>query len=117
MSNSSTYQPQGFWSRIDRSIVEGFSRQQRKAIEMALGGQENERSRVSDIRLSFGRFFLVLLWGREKRGHERLVQERRNHPVFTLRNLPMILIIWISILFTGYSVAAVTFRLISAALI
>lgn len=43
----------------------------------------------------FGRWYVTLVAGRERRGRERLVSERRKHPLDTLPNLLFLLSIGI----------------------
>lgn len=114
MAYSTAHRIDRFWSQIDKGVLDSFSGQQRTAIEKVFHKEDSGKDGPSDIRLSFGRFFVTILWGREKRGAERLVRERSEHPVFTLRKMPVILAIWAAILFTGYSVVALTFRAIAA---
>ncbi|MEZ5839877.1 MAG: hypothetical protein R3D02_05440 [Hyphomicrobiales bacterium] len=102
---------------MDKNVLDSFSGSQRNAIEKFFDRDDNGQNKPSDIRLSFGRFFVTILWGREKRGSERLERERSEHPVFTLRKMPVVAAIWLSILFTGYSVAALAFRALSALLL
>lgn len=45
--------------------------------------------------LPFGRWYVTLVAGRERRGKERLVQERRKHPLETMPNLMFLLSIGI----------------------
>jgi hypothetical protein len=91
-----------FWSAVGNDVYDSLDGSQRTAIEKAAKTRLSQGIR-SDIRLSFGKYFLVILFGRERRSRERLAAERANRPVFALRNLPVIFVLWGSFLFTLYS--------------
>lgn len=93
---------QWFWSDVGHEIYDSLTQNQRSAIETAAEARVAEGIR-SDVRLSFGRWFLVVLFGRERRGVERLKQDRENRPVIVYRNLPIIILLWGSVVFTAYS--------------
>lgn len=89
-----------FWGYMPEELTSELSADQRIAINDAIV-RANPVHPGPDIRLSFGPFFLRVLAGRERRSRERLIDERRKHPVFTRRNLPLLGITW------GISIAAV----------
>lgn len=57
-------------------------------------GQHPLNLRVS-LPLPFGRWYLTLVAGREKRSQERLIEEREKHPLETASNLMFLLSIGI----------------------
>ncbi len=57
-------------------------------------GKIGARPRPADLRLHFGPYFLRIIAGKERRSPERLKQDRKENPAFTLRNLPLIMLIW-----------------------
>ena len=104
-SNSST---DWFWSRIDNAVVATIAPEQRIAIDQALlDSRAAGRSPIGDIRLSFGRFFLVVKWGREKRSQDRLLAERARHPVVTMSNAPVLLPMWLTVIAVCYLALAI----------
>ncbi|MEE2691493.1 MAG: hypothetical protein VX640_08140 [Pseudomonadota bacterium] len=52
-------------------------------------------SRPADLRLHFGNYFVRIIAGKERRSPDRIRKERKENPAFTLRNLPLILAIWL----------------------
>lgn len=110
MSSPST-SSQWFWNRISSPILDSLSDEQRAAIEMALS-QPKEQNGLpdSDIRLSFGWYYLVIRWGREKRSFKRLREERKKWQVLTLANMPVLLVFWMSILIAAYTFLALGMR-------
>lgn len=101
-----------FWKAFDSRLAAGLDAEERAEIDRVLHHAvvPGATDRASDIRLTFGRFYLVIRAGREKRSHERLVSERRLHPVVTWRNIPVILVFWLSLLTGAYAVLALTLR-------
>ncbi len=57
---------------------------------------------LADIRLCFGKYFLVLIAGKERRDLDRLTAEREARPVFVAKNIPLLIMIWGSLIFTFY---------------
>ena len=54
------------------------------------GGQSRDRQPVDlrfGIPLPFGRYYVTLVAGKERRGTERLASERRKHPLLTFGNV------------------------------
>ena len=67
--------------------------------DITQGGDAAEKtaagSRPADLRLHFGSFFVRIIAGKERRSPQRLKKERKENPAFTLRNLPLILAVWL----------------------
>lgn len=93
---------QAFWTSVDPNVSDDLTEDQKDAIWTAVERRSGEEF-PGDVRLSLGRHFLVVLFGRERRAGDRLRTERRQRPVFTSRNLPLIVIMWGSVLYTAYS--------------
>ncbi len=68
--------------------------------------QESD-TKLADIRLCFGAYFLVLIAGKERRGSERLHAERKARPVFTVRNVPLLMVIWGALVYSFYSLVSI----------
>jgi len=49
----------------------------------------------ADIRLSFGLYYLVIMFGKEQRSEERLVEDRKKHPILTRANIRAIFFAWV----------------------
>lgn len=56
----------------------------------------------SEIRLSFGYFFVLLKWGRERRSTERIDDERKLYPVLTASNMPVLATAWAAVFVLSY---------------
>ena len=93
---------EAFWTSVNPAVRDDLSDEQKDAIWSAVSRRAAEDF-PADVRLSLGGYFLVVLCGRERRGTKRLIEERQRRPVFTLSNLPLIGVIWGSVLYTGYS--------------
>lgn len=91
-----------FWKSVGDDIYDKLTEDQREAIVRAARRKSDEQVN-SDIRLSFGRYFVVVLFGKERRNPARLKEERAKRPVIVARNLPVLLFLYGSILFTLYS--------------
>lgn len=61
--------------------------------------------RKGEIRLSFGYFYVVLLWGKERRSMARFREDRKRYPVVTAANMPVLILVW-SLIFMAMSFAA-----------
>jgi hypothetical protein len=107
-----------FWKAFDCKLAAGLDAEERAEIDRVLhaAGPQGAPTKVSDIRLTFGRFYLVIRAGREKRSRERLLSERRLHPVVTWRNIPVILLFWGSLLIGAYAALALALRGLTALL-
>jgi len=84
-----------------------------KTNELANRAQQQQASDKADIRLSLAGYYLVIFFGKEKRSTERLSKERQEHPVLTYNNAPILAFVWLSVVFTLYSITAVGVRSLS----
>lgn len=91
-----------FWNDVDPKAVTSLSKFQRDEI-LAAVQRRSENDDAADVRLSFLGHFLVIVFGREKRSAIRRQSERIRRPVFTIRNLPLIVLLWGSVIYTGFS--------------
>ena len=82
-----------FWNYMPDDAAAQLDPAVREAIDAAII-KANPQHSGADIRLSFGPFFLRLISGRERRSNERLKDERVANPVFTAKNLPLLLLAW-----------------------
>lgn len=60
------------------------------------------RNASSEIRLSFGLFYVVLRWGQERRSADRLEAERKIYPVLTATHMPVLAALWGAIFLCAY---------------
>ncbi len=83
---------EGLLRAIDPAVREGFSEAQEEAIRAAARQDVWKRHPV-DIRVAlptpFGRFYLALVGGRERRSAARLAVERDRHSLIGIGNLAM----------------------------
>jgi len=100
-----------FWSGLDPEIAKSLSGEQKQAISEAVR-QHSAADMPADIRLSFGRYFLVLMCGKERRSRERLRAERKARPVFTRRNLPLLIAFWGAVTYTTVTAFGMIVKLI-----
>ncbi len=70
----------------------------------------SSRANGGEIRLSFKLFFVNLSWGRERRSHDRLAEQRRRFPVLTASHLPVLAGIWAAIFIVMYFTAVVALK-------
>jgi len=87
-----------FWKDVDPTVAGSLDDAQKSAILRAVERQSATPERA-DIRLSLFGYYMVVLFGRERRSKVRLAEERRLHPLFTWRNLPMLLFLWGSLFY------------------
>lgn len=83
-----------FFSRIPEEVALTFSEDQLRAIKRAFVHTEG-RGHSVDLRLSFWfltRFYMVLLFGPERRDRARRRRDRNVHPIGTVANLMMMAI-------------------------
>ena len=75
---------EGLWRAIDPAVREGLSAGQEDAIRAA-ARQDTWQAHPVDIRLAlpspFGRLYIALVGGCERRGATRLAVERTRHPL------------------------------------
>lgn len=91
-----------FWNDVDPNVVHDLNSHQKDAILKAVRRRGNEQH-TADIRLSLFGYFLVVLFGRERRSQDRLKRERVRRPVITFNNLMLIAVLWGSLIYTLYS--------------
>ncbi|ASP35665.1 hypothetical protein [Labrenzia sp. VG12] len=92
----------GFWNDVDPEVVVDLNNYQKDAILDAVRRRGNHQH-AADIRLSLFGYFLVVLFGRERRSSDRLKRERARRPVMTFNNLLLIAVLWGSLIYTLYS--------------
>ncbi|MCB1492526.1 MAG: hypothetical protein KDJ77_12160 [Rhodobiaceae bacterium] len=97
---SSDFEP--FWREVDPKVAAGLDEFQKSEILKALSRRANA-SYPADVRLTLFGYFLVIIFGRERRSKERLQAERQRRPVITIQNLPVIFIIWGSVVYTAFA--------------
>lgn len=113
-SASAPDEPIWLWSAMDPAIASSLSSVQKTAIAQAALRHDAQHP-PADVRLSFGRYFLVFICGRERRADERLRAERQARPVFTLRNAPLLVGLWGSVIYTAYSAFGLVVKTLFAA--
>jgi hypothetical protein len=86
------------WSGLDKDVTSKLTEEQKTAIARAVR-TETSKSIPVDIRLSFGKFFVAFMMGRERRSKTRLKEDRGERPVFTVTNVPAIIFIWIAMIY------------------
>jgi len=76
----------------------------------AMAKHPDQKARIEpghhEIRLSFGLFYLVIRWGKERRSMERFREDRMRYPVMTAANMPMLVALWTLIFVAAYVAAA-----------
>lgn len=107
--NGKSDQARWFWSAVGDDVYDSLSDTQRESVNRVAGARFSDTF-PADVRLSFGNYFLTILAGRERRSSDRLRAERVQRPVFVARNLPVIVAIWGSLIFTLYSLVALGLR-------
>jgi hypothetical protein len=84
---------EGLLRALDPVVRKGLSEEQEDAIRTAARA-DAWRSHPVDIRLAlaspFGRFYLALVGGRERRSAARLAMERARHPLSGAANLAVL---------------------------
>ncbi|MCK7616083.1 hypothetical protein [Roseibium sediminicola] len=101
-NQAETEDTRAFWNDVDPKVVTDLNAQQKQAIYVAVQRRGNARH-AADIRLSLFGYFLVVLFGRERRSQNRLKNERTRRPVVTFNNLLLIAVLWGSLIYTLYS--------------
>jgi hypothetical protein len=91
-----------FWKEVDPDVVTNLNEFQKDAILDAVRRRGNNQH-TADIRLSLFGYFLVVLFGKERRSRDRLKDERDKRPVLTFNNLVLIAVLWGSLIYTLYS--------------
>lgn len=70
------------------------------------------KSPRGEVRLSFGLFYIVLLWGKERRSSERIASDRTRYPALTSTHFPVLAAIWAAIFIAMYFVAIAGLKLL-----
>lgn len=117
-------QNEWFWSEVEGDVGQSLDEKARAVIDNALKSREESgvfsqaeaRPVGSDIRLSFFSHYLVLKWGREKRSQDRLLEDRKNHPIFTRQNITTLLVTWTVALAGMYMLTSLAVYFLSFAL-
>ena len=69
---------------------QGVDEEMESSASEASGARRSGRDHLLNIRVSlplfFGRYYVVVLAGKELRSPERRIEERRRHPLWTLAN-------------------------------
>ncbi len=77
--------------RLEQETREGLSDNSSASVRKAPGGEPWGNDHPVNIRLSipllFGRYYVTIVAGKERRSGERLASERKKHPFMKLGNL------------------------------
>ena len=96
---------EGLMRAIDPMVRAGLSLKQEDAIRAAAQRDVWQTNPV-DLRLvlpsPFGRFYLTLIGGRERRSAARLAIERARHPLVSATNLAIIGVVAVNLVLTGF---------------
>lgn len=83
-------------ARVPEPVRDGFTSDQLAALDQALADDLGRRHPI-DIRFTvFGRVFMVILGGRERRHRQRRIDERSRHPLRTVANI--LFLVWVAIM-------------------
>lgn len=82
-----------FLSALDPNFVDQLSDDDKQAINDAFG-RAFPVTTAMDVRLSFRWFFMRLIVGRERRSAQRRRADRQQFPALTARNLPLVILLW-----------------------
>ena len=102
LTRVTTSEMEPFWNDVNPTVVTSLTDFQKDEI-LAAVSRRASANYPADVRLSLFGYFLVIIFGRERRSDDRLETERHKRPVFTLRNLPLIAILWGSVVYTAFS--------------
>ena len=82
---------EGQHERLEQETREGLSDNSSASVRKAPGGEPWGNDHPVNIRLSipllFGRYYVTIVAGKERRSGERLASEREKHPLMKLGNL------------------------------
>ncbi len=92
------------WSDVDPQVKGSLTDAQMHAISDAVE-RNASHDNPADIRISFAGFFVVLMFGRERRDGRRRKAKRCHKPLLTVRNLAVISILFGSIGYTTLSLS------------
>ena len=87
-----------FWDDVSSDVSTVLTAEQKKNIEAAVK-RSAATTDHADLKLSLGRFYVRIVAGKERRGHDRIEKEGGANPVFAKKNLLVIGIYWILMLF------------------
>ncbi len=80
--------------RLERETREGLSDNSSASVRKAPGGEPWGNDHPVNIRLSipliFGRYYVTIVAGKERRSGERMASERKKHPLMKLGNIAVL---------------------------
>lgn len=100
-----------FWTGMDADIAETLSDDQRLAIARAIR-KNDSTGRPADIRFSLFGYFFVLISGKERRAPERIRSDSLEHPVVTVRNLPLLIGVWAALTYATWGILGLVTRVV-----
>jgi len=102
-----------FWERLKPDVAASLTDEQRDGLNAALtGSPETAESNVTcDLRLSFHWFFVVIMWGPERRTSGRLKIERARKPVLKWANAPVLGAMAVGYLLASFGIGAFAIRI------
>jgi len=100
-----------FWEGMENDVRETLTKEQRIAIEHAVRSSA-ATPRHSDLRLHFGKYFVRITAGRERRSPERVQKDIEDYPVFAKRNYSVLAILWTLMLLSMMYASSVIIKLI-----
>ncbi len=96
-------------ARLPQEIAAGFTAEQLGALDGALD-IENQARHPLNLRVTlFGRAYLTILGGRERRSPERRIEERKRHPLRSPGNIAFLIGVAIIGLALGNTLKALVF--------
>lgn len=93
-----------FWNCLEPRTRKSLTLAQREEISQAVERANPRTGDYSDVRFSIAGHFLVFLWGKERRGRQRLSKEATIHPILAAKNLPILAAIGSTIVSVCYVV-------------
>lgn len=67
-----------------------------------------QTGRGGEIRLSFGYFYVVVKWGKERRSSDRVERDRKMYPALTSTHLPVLVGAWTALVVLLYYVVSMS---------
>lgn len=98
-----------FFQRIGATLAATFTAEQLAAIRHAFGPSQQTVNIRATVPFTRGRYFFVLLFGRERRAPERAETERKRNPLWTGSNIVVLASFSILSLLAAVGVVAVVF--------
>jgi hypothetical protein len=86
-----------FLNALDPNFVHRLTDDDKQAINDAFGRAFPVTSAM-DVRFSFRWFFMRVIVGRERRSVERRREDRMQFPALTVRNLPLLILLWVTMI-------------------